>query len=322
MNSDIHLDPRIAAVMGALVADSAALGLHWLYDPDRIANIEKTHGLVFLQPNPGHYADTKGYFAHGNKLSGDSSGYGELCLLMARHQAKHRQFNRIEYQTEYRNYFGPGGAYVGYVDSPTRLTLQTLLPLKPADYPERSGADDDQFSALSTIPVVVAAHTGTQDALLEKIEQVVRLTNHNNDAVSAAQYIAIVLRKVLNGKSIQQALFHALPLAGEKLSPLLKEALNAHTLNSLAIANRFGSACHVLEGIPVMAHIAQHAINYRHAIEENIRIGGDSCGRAIMLGAIMAARPSQPGMPGSAIPLEWLARYRKLSIAADACTIL
>ena len=27
------------AILGALVADAAALGLHWLYDPDRISRV-------------------------------------------------------------------------------------------------------------------------------------------------------------------------------------------------------------------------------------------------------------------------------------------
>lgn len=47
--------PNSAAVLGALVADSAALGLHWLYDPQRIAIIEASKGLAFLQPDPAHY---------------------------------------------------------------------------------------------------------------------------------------------------------------------------------------------------------------------------------------------------------------------------
>ncbi|MDO8893956.1 hypothetical protein [Nitrosomonas sp.] len=51
MNSSIQLEPRVAAILGALIADSAALGLHWLYDPERIAQIEKIKGLVFLQPD-------------------------------------------------------------------------------------------------------------------------------------------------------------------------------------------------------------------------------------------------------------------------------
>lgn len=322
MNSSIRLEPRVAAILGALIADSAALGLHWLYDPERIAQIEKIKGLVFLQPDANDYAGTSGYFAHGNKSAGDSSGYGEICLLMLRHFAQHGQFDRIAYQTEYRSHFGPGGAYIGYVDSPTRQTLQTLLPLKPEEFPENSGADDDQFAALATIPVVVATHTGPLEALKAKIEQVVRLTNHNDTAVAAAQYAGCVLLEVLNGQSIAQALTNALPHAGEKLTPLLEEVLQTRQLDSVAVAKHFGSACHVLEGLPVIAHIVQHAPDYRTAIEENIRIGGDSCGRAIMLGAIMAAYTAWRGEQHSAIPLEWAARYQKLSIAAHACAQL
>ncbi len=322
MITSIRLAPRMAAILGALIADSAALGLHWLYDPARIAQIEKIKGLVFLQPDANDYAGTSGYFAHGNKSAGDSSGYGEVCLLMLRHFAQHGQFDRVAYQTEYRSYFGPGGAYIGYVDSPTRQTLQTLLPLKPEEFPENSGADDDQFAALATVPVVAAMHTGSQEALKVKIDQVVRLTNHNDTAVAAAQYAGCVLLEVLNGKSITQALTSALPQAGEKLTPLLEEVLQARVLDSAVVAKRFGTACHVLEGLPVIAHIAQHAPDYRTAIEENIRVGGDSCGRAIVLGAIIAAYTSQRSEQNSSIPLEWAARYQKLSIAAHACAQL
>lgn len=322
MNTSMTLEPRVAAILGALVADAAALGLHWLYDSERIAQIEKTKGLVFLQPDANDYADVSGYFAHGKKQAGDSSAYGELCLLMLRHIARHGKFYRVDYQSEYRSYFGPGGGYQGYIDSPMRVTLQTLLPLKPEDFPLQSGADDDQFAALAALPAVVAAHHESPDALNAKIEQVVRLTNHNDTAVAAAQYAGCVLLAVLNGQPIQQALAGSLPFAGEKLKPLLEEALQVKTLDCTAVAKRFGNACHVPEGLPVIAHIAQHAPDYRTAIEENIRIGGDSCGRSIMLGAIMAASTAQQTGVGASIPLEWAARCRKLLAAADGCARL
>ena len=36
---------RIAnCLKGALIADAAALGVHWIYDVDRVAKIAKTHG--------------------------------------------------------------------------------------------------------------------------------------------------------------------------------------------------------------------------------------------------------------------------------------
>lgn len=322
MHTNVMFNPNIAAIFGALIADSAALGLHWLYDPDRIAKIEVVDGLVFVQPNASNYTDTKGFFAHANKNAGDSSGYGELCLLMLQHFAKHGEFNRTNYQSEYCAHFGPGGAYIGYIDSPTRQTLQTLLSLKPAEFPAISGADDDQFAALATIPILVAMHQGTQDTLIKHVDTVVRITNNNDIAVAAAKCAAVILFKVLNGASIEQALTDALPFAGPTLKSLLDQALKYKTLDSIAVAKRFGSACHVMEGLPVIFHIAQHTPDYRSAIEANIRAGGDSCGRAIMLGAIMAAYNAKQAATKSTVPLAWMARYGKLATAADACAQL
>ena len=316
------MNPGTAAILGALVADSATLGLHWLYDPARIAEIEARKGLVFLSPDAADYAGTKGYFAHGGKVAGESTGYGEVCLLMLQHLAKHGNFKRIEYQTEYRTHFGPGGAFVGYVDSPTRLTLRTLLPLEPSAFPAASGADDDQFAALAVLPPLVATHSGTLEALMERVEEVVRITNNNALAIAAAQCSAVALFEVLRGTPIAQALAGALPFAGNTLRPLLEQALAVPALDSAAVATRFGMACHVAEGLPVVFHIAQHVPDYRSAIEANIRAAGDNCGRAIMLGATVAAHMAKQGGSASPIPLQWLARYRKLVAAADACAAL
>ncbi len=322
MNTNLNLSPRIATILGALIADSASLGLHWLYDPERIAEIETTAGLVFLTPDAKAYIDTTGFFAHVNKVSGDSSGYGEVGLLLLKHIAKHGEFNHTAYQTEYCAHFGPGGAYIGYIDAPTRLTLRTLLPLKPENFPTVSGADDDQFAALAAVPILVANHYGSQQDLLKHVEAVVRITNDNKVAVAAACCSAVVLFERLQGKPMAQALQYALPFAGEKLTPLLEQALAYQTLDSIAVAKQFGSACHVVEGLPLIFHIAQHASNYRNAIVANIRAGGDSCGRAMMLGAIMAAYQVNGKDKASSIPMTWFARYRQLTTAADACLML
>lgn len=316
------MNPNTAAILGALVADAAALGLHWLYDPARIKGIEAARGLVFLPPDAANYAGAKGYFAHAGKTAGEASGYGEVGLLMLKHLAQHGGFQRVAYQTEYRAHFGPGGAYVGYIDAPTRFTLRTLLPLEPEAFPAASGADDDQLPALAALPALVAlvaTHCGSLEALLQGVEEVVRVTNHNDLAVTAAHCAAAALFAVLHGAPMAEALAGAIPLAGDTLGPLLEEALTEPARASDAVAERFGRACHVTQGLPVIFHIARHAPDFRNAIEANIRAGGDSCGRAILLGALMAAR-QRDTVP--AIPLPWLARYRKLVEAADACAAL
>ncbi len=322
MNTEILTEPRVAAILGALVADCASLGLHWLYDPERIAQIAQARGLVFLQPDANDYVGVSGYFAHGGKAAGDASAYGELCLLMLKHLVQHGKFDRIAYQTEYRSYFGPGGSYRGYVDSPTRLTLQKLLPLNPEQFPQTSGVDDDQFAALAALPAAIAAHQGSAEALQDELERIVRLTNDNATAVAAARYLGSVLQAVCQGESVQNALTRCVSNADETLQPLVVEALQGTALDTLAVAKHFGSACHVLQGVPIIVHILQHAGDYATVIEENIRAGGDSCGRSIMLGAIAAAGAAQRGNPASGIPLQWMARYRKLMAAADACAAL
>lgn len=108
MDTHVLANPKLAAILGGLVADAASLGLHWLYDPNQIAEIEKESDIAFRQPNENDYANVSGFFAHGSKVAGDSSGYGEICLLMLKHLAKHGQFNHMAYQLEFRAFFGPG----------------------------------------------------------------------------------------------------------------------------------------------------------------------------------------------------------------------
>ncbi|SDZ10066.1 ADP-ribosylglycohydrolase family protein [Nitrosomonas sp. Nm58] len=323
MNTHILINPNVATILGALVADAASLGLHWLYDPARIAAIEENEDeLVFRQPSAADYAGAGGFFAHGDKQAGDSTSYGEICLLMLKHLAKHGEFNRAAYQLEFRAYFGPGGAYAGYIDSPTRHTLRVLLPLDINSFPEVSGADDDQLPALATIPVLVATHRDSREALMKRVEEVVRITNNNDIAVSAARCAATALHGVLNGKPMVQALTDAVTVAGEKLKPSLEQALATDTLDSVSAAERFGLACHVTEGLPIVFHIARHAPDYTTAIKANIRAGGDCCGRAIVLGALVAACQAMQQNLTSSIPISWLAHYRKLVIAAEACEVI
>ncbi|MEQ1601967.1 MAG: ADP-ribosylglycohydrolase family protein [Methylophilaceae bacterium] len=305
------------AILGALIADAASLGLHWLYCPVRIAEIEAVKGLTFLSPNLDDYSGTPSFFAHKKKVAGDSSGYGEVCLLMLKHLAKHGAFKRMAYQMEFCQHFGEGGAYVGYIDHPTRYLLLTLNSLEPAKYPAVSGSNDDQLPALSALPALVATHRGTREALLCLVEEVVRVTNNNALAISAAQCAAAALFAVLNGVPLEKALSNALLFAGETLQPLLEDALAEPLLDSVAAGKRFGMNCRVVQGLPIIFHIAKTAPDYRTAIEANIRAGGDSCGRSIMLGALVAAHQLQQSKDEPVFPPTWLAQFNLRALTEE-----
>lgn len=116
-----------AAVLGTLVADAAGLGLHWIYSQGKIARIVKEKGgeSEFLQPEEINYEGVPSFFAHPIKTSGDSSNYGEYLYVLLR-AVGDDGFDAGTFVREFLEYFGVGGAYVGYADTPMRETIYSI----------------------------------------------------------------------------------------------------------------------------------------------------------------------------------------------------
>ena len=99
------------AILGAAVADAAALGMHWIYSQRRI---QAPDAPEFREPAESDYADGVGYFAHAGKGAGDLSQYGEQMLVMLRSLANTGgRYQRVDYTEAFRRHFGYGGEFVG-----------------------------------------------------------------------------------------------------------------------------------------------------------------------------------------------------------------
>ena len=301
-----EIEARAGVVLGALVADAAAMGLHWLYDPDRIASLAERLEPLFLPADQQHFDGAKGYFAHEGKRAGELSQYGAvLALAMKSLVATGGQPDIADYQRRYVAFFGPGGDWKGYTDRPTRGTLANLSPEISEKTPAVSGIDDDQMPAFSVVPAIVAAGPNAP-SMANDVAGMVRVTNDNPLATEAALILANVVSALLRGEDIKTILAEQADAAGDLLRPLLHEALAADDRTSVDIAGHFGRACHVQQGLPVVFHIVKHAETYEGAVRTNVLAGGDSCGRSMALGAIMGARYGFGGERG--IPLPWLTR--------------
>ena len=301
-----EIEARASVVLGALVADAAAMGLHWLYDPERIASIAERREPVFLSADRQHFEDAKGYFAHEGKRAGELSQYGAvLALAMKSLIATDGRADVADYQRRYASFFGPGGDWKGYIDRPTRGTLANLSDAADDEAPEASGIDDDQMPAFSVVPAVVAAEPDAP-SLEKDVIRMVRITNDNPLATEAALIVARTIAALLRGEDMAVTLTSQAEAAGDVLQPLLREALAADDRSSVDIAGHFGRACHVQQGLPVVFHIAKAAESYESAIRTNVLAGGDSCGRSMALGAILGARFGFGGERG--MPLPWLTR--------------
>lgn len=367
----------INSLAGGWVADAASLGLHWLYSSERIAEIAG-NTPEFLPPRAEYYTKGFGYFAHEGKQVGDVSHYGAATGVLTQSLlANNGALDIRDYQRRFRSFFGPGGHWRGFIDNPTRITIENfnaierdaieqaqscmpdgltdkqkrILVQKVMPYTRRlsgdrlarpvreainltyqdreiqeagvllaqtidrhlvrtSGADDLQLPAVSKLAPLVATHYG-RDNLREVTEAAVRVTNNNEEAVTWAKCTAVLLDQLFRGAELSEAMGVAISEAPDPSS--LRGALKGSELDGVGAGDTFGRTCYLNEAMPVIFHILGHANSYTDAIRANIYCGGDSCGRAWIIGPAMAAIHGVGGKTG--MPLSWLARV------TDAATV-
>lgn len=271
---------RVDALHGALVADAATMGMHWIYDQEHIKKIEETGDITFRQPESNAYQGVKSYFAHAAKRVGEYSQYGESVRVVARTIQAGGKYSVADHQQLFFDTFGPCGSYHGFADRPTKALIARMI-FDAENLPEASGADDDQMPALCPVPALFYV-----DASGEDIVSAVSVTSIHRLAVNGATVLHDCLTRLHSGEAVSEALRNSIKRADPDLADLMNEAMASSEFQPLEIAQRFGLACHMGQGLPVAWHLLQHAKDYESVVRENIRCGGDSCGRSIAVGSI------------------------------------
>ena len=360
-------------ILGALVADAAAMGLHWIYDQSRIRDIAPD-APEFITPDPKNYDGIPAYFAHPNRSSGALSQYGEQTMVMLRTlAASEGHYDSVEFVTAFRNHFGYGGAYVGYIDHATGDTLdnmrrfedaafacaQTLpfegdartlkslvtkaLPLLPrysgndlakayrdvlgaqseanyifaqeliaalSELSLPTGAFDLQLPAIAKLPSLVAVKHAqgvtTGPAFDGPVASAVRTTSDHPIAAEYGDISAHMMNGALQYQTVEGAIKAARAVAGTDALSLIDEAISMASQDNPTVTKHFGMACDLPFGVPSAVHNIATATSFTDAVRRNIYGGGDSCGRAILVGAVMGAVHGIGGTQG--IPQSWVNR--------------
>lgn len=275
---------RSDAFTGALVADAATMGLHWMYDQAVLEQTAAAGDVLFRQPDAALYEGQKAYFAHATRNAGQWSQYGENTNLVANVIKDNGSYSVKAHQAAFMSLFGPGGSYIGYADRPTKALVAKLL-IETDKVNPASGSDDDQLPALTSVPALFT-HQAEDQNILDTVSNAVRVTSDNQFAIDGARCVMNCLRAIDDGKPLTEALGLAASSAGETLTPLLQQALAMDRYQPLQCAQRFGLPCHINQGLPVVWHLLAHGSDFESTVRDNILCGGDNCGRAIPLGAI------------------------------------
>lgn len=370
-------------VLGALVADTAAMGTHWIYDQAHIAKIAPDRP-EFIGPDAANYEGVPAYFAHATRAPGQTSQYGEQTIVMLRALASQGgTYDAQTYATAFRSHFGYGGAWVGYIDHATRETLNNfqraeddalaaaravpfegdakitttmiskamaLIPrytgaalrqkfeeavrithddngtvayaLQILDAitctPKRFGAVDEQMPATAKLPGLIAAlEQADDDAFLTAIDSAVRVTSDHPNAHDLGRVCARMMLAALRTDGLDTIVGIGCDTGSPLAQQLIAQAQTMLDQDNRTVTKHFGMACDLTQGVPSVVHNMLTAPSYAEAIRRNIYAGGDTCGRAIILGSVLGAVFGVGGYRG--IPEDWIS---KMTLDADVLSML
>lgn len=295
----VSLPDRLrGAIWGQLAGDAACLGSHWIYDLDELDRTYPGGVEGFEAPSKGHY--------HDGKAPGDQTHYGDAALVMLHSVAELGRFDAADFGRRFMELMDSPD-YTGYRDYATKKTLENYRrflaehPLEAFDF--QRGGDDDQPATATRLAPVVAAHYRDAD-LLESVTAATRVCQNSCRAIAYMRCHALVLKGVFEGGDLACSLrkageaVMADPVFGPEVRRKIREAMDAAPHTVTTATRRFGQSCPLIHSFPAAVHAAfKHADDFAAAVLETARAGGDSAGRAAMIGSWLGASLGVDGIP-------------------------
>lgn len=293
-----HVDRFRGAIWGQLVGDAACLGSHWIYDLGELARIYPEGLAGFEAPAKGHY--------HHGKFPGDQTHYGDAALLLLRSVAELGRFDAADFGRRFVALM-ESPEYTGYRDHASRGTVANYHKFLDRNvdgiFDFQQGADDDQpATATRLAPVVVSHYRDNQ--LLHVTSAATKVCQDNDRAVAYMKCHALILKELFNGQALVAAIqgvgeeVAAEPAYGPEIVHQIGEALDFLPLSVPEVTVHFGQSCPLLHSFPSAIHAAvKYQDDFAAAVLSTAQAGGDSAGRASLIGAWLGAFLGIGGIP-------------------------
>lgn len=288
-----------AALLGAFAGDSIALGAHWIYDRAEITN--RFGGEIGLAAPATTY--------HPGKQAGDFTHLGDqMWIQLESMRAKGGRFDAADFITRWRSFWkAPGNQ--SYPDKATRQTLAALdagAPLLEA------GADSEELAgpARGVVAIVngLQSGLGLEDLVRISAEQT-RLTHRTALAEDTARFLAHLFFALANGLTINNALDQATMAATARIQSLVGKAASAEIsrMSTGDAIEALGQSCSLPAALPAtVLLLRRHGRSFAEAIQENVKAGGDSAARGIVIGGALGLANGIDD-----IPAEWRSGLRR-----------
>jgi ADP-ribosylglycohydrolase len=277
------MNPSSNIVLGSLIADSLALGPHWIYDQDAIR--EKLGRVTTYQAPMASY--------HTGKTAGDFTHYGDQTLILLRSVKECGGFDLAHFMAAWRA-FWENPATISYRDGATRAALANQNP------------SSHDIAGAARIGPLFLLKWESDTALLDAVKRQTAFTHGSAEVIETAEFFARVILAIQRGSTISDALVATMKLKHWKAisAKMLDSALQSagSTSTDATALQEHGLACSTSDAFAGICHLLlRYPEDPLTALIENINAGGDSAARGMMLGMVYGAK-----FPVSNWPAAWL----------------
>ena len=274
-----------AMVLGSFVADSLALGAHWIYDTTLI---QKEFGRVdaLLAPQPDSY--------HSSKKKGDFTHYGDQAFVLLESVASRGSFQLADFSAQWKTLFQD---YPGYYDQATKATLGNL---SKGMGPKEAGSPSGDLAGASRVAPLLFCYQEDLNALIESASAQTMMTHNHPQVVDAAVFFAHTAWLVLKGEDPVSAMEKVIEkrFAQSPIAQWFSDGIGSRDMDSVAAIARFGQSCHIDDALPGVVHlIAKYRTNLEEALVQSVMAGGDSAARGMVVGMILGAHLGYESIP-------------------------
>lgn len=276
-----------AAILGSFLGDTLALGVHWVYEPEKI---KKAYGEIETPVAP-MLADY-----HKGKNAGDLTHYGDQMYELLISVSTGDAFDPQNFMTRWTTLFRD---YHGYYDKATRDTLDRFdkgISL------EEVGSGSSDLGGASRIAPLLIAYKGDREELFEMARAQTRLTHNHPKVIAAAGFFADLAYRIIHGQEPVEAIKILLESEGEygAIADLVEKGLESVGEPTTEAIGKLGPSCGVEGALPGTIHlIASYPDDYRTAMVRNVMAGGDSAARGMLAGMVLGAAGGMEVLPDS-----------------------
>lgn len=265
----------------SLISNAASLGVHWIYNHEKLKQIQESKSLLFLSQDEAFFNDAKpSFYVYPKNEIGQLSVQGQILTWLYKALKENPKFSKTDYENLLFEKFKPGGDYQGYVESyAKKLVISKLSDELKLNFYKHELNDTH---LVGFMPYLASKALEIDLSVPMSLLEVFTLNKDYKDYIKMFDQLFINL-ELKDMKSAILDIIKYAPNHEKAKFENIKEISNIDDyINAYA-----GRACSIEQSIPLIFYILYHAKDFEDALNINVSVGGASSDRALLLGAFL-----------------------------------